>query len=84
MEGQTTESIEWKRSASYGPGPMAFFKILEEWREKGEFEGLELKNDEGAVVDLKVSHSSGEVRLVNGTNGHTNGLSNGVEAAVAA
>ena len=27
----------------YGGGPLRFFKILEEWRELGEFEGLTLE-----------------------------------------
>ena len=29
--------------STYGKGPMAFFRILAEWRENGEFSGLELR-----------------------------------------
>ena len=29
--------------SSYGKGPMPFFKLLDEWREAGDFAGLELR-----------------------------------------
>ena len=32
-----------KQNGSYGAGPVAFVKVLEQWREAGTFEGLELK-----------------------------------------
>jgi cation diffusion facilitator CzcD-associated flavoprotein CzcO len=34
--------------APYGAGSMAFFKVLEDWREKGEFAGLVMKEDRPA------------------------------------
>jgi len=30
------------QNANYGGGPVEFFSILEEWRERGDFAGLEL------------------------------------------
>jgi hypothetical protein len=30
--------------ASYGEGPMAFFRLMAEWREAGDFAGLELRS----------------------------------------
>lgn len=35
--------------SSYGKGPMAFFKLMAEWREKGDFAGLELRRAPAAV-----------------------------------
>jgi len=32
-----------KRNTSYGAGPVAFAKVLEDWRAAGELKGLELK-----------------------------------------
>ena len=32
-----------KQNGSYGAGPVAFVKVLEDWREAGELAGLELK-----------------------------------------
>ena len=31
------------QSAPYGAGSISFFKLLEKWREEGNFEGLELR-----------------------------------------
>ena len=40
-EGQPGDgSLLW---SSYGKGPMAFFKMMQEWREAGDFAGLELR-----------------------------------------
>lgn len=39
-EGQ--EGEKWLRGASYGKGSPAFFKLLEEWRDAGDLEGLEV------------------------------------------
>jgi cyclohexanone monooxygenase len=39
-EGRASDASS--RSASYGSGPVAFIKLLREWREEGEFTGLEL------------------------------------------
>ncbi len=39
-EGNVTDATS--RSAPYGAGPMAFIKLLQQWREAGDFEGLEL------------------------------------------
>ncbi|KAE9971820.1 hypothetical protein EG328_005351 [Venturia inaequalis] len=39
-EGQ--EGDKWLRGASYGKGSPAFFKLLEEWRDEGGLEGLEV------------------------------------------
>jgi cyclohexanone monooxygenase len=47
-EGKESESA--KRNATYGYGSQAFIKILEEWREKGELEGLDLKYFEKGEV----------------------------------
>ncbi|TID15520.1 cyclohexanone monooxygenase [Venturia nashicola] len=43
-EGQ--EGEKWLKGASYGKGSPAFFKLLEEWREEGALEGLEVVYDE--------------------------------------
>jgi len=40
-EGQPSQLAA--RNGSYGAGPVAFVKVLEEWREAGALEGLELK-----------------------------------------
>ncbi len=40
-EGQPSQLAA--RNGSYGAGPVAFVKVLEEWREVGALEGLELK-----------------------------------------
>ena len=31
-----------RRNGSYGAGPVAFVKVLEDWRAEGEMKGLEL------------------------------------------
>ena len=36
--------------SSYGKGPMAFFKMMAEWREAGDFAGLELRRAPAAAV----------------------------------
>ena len=41
-EGQTP-SPGAKYHVGYPAGPMAYFKYLDEWRESGEFEGLEFR-----------------------------------------
>ena len=38
--------------ASYGAGSMAFFEVLKDWRERGEFDGLEVRT---AAPELKAS-----------------------------
>ncbi|KAF2665466.1 FAD/NAD(P)-binding domain-containing protein [Microthyrium microscopicum] len=53
LEGDIDGSLLFKRSGNYGLGPIAFFKLMEEWREKGEFEGLQLTAFEGNVVEPK-------------------------------
>ena len=35
--------------ASYGAGSMAFFEVLKDWREKGEFDGLETRSGASAL-----------------------------------
>jgi cation diffusion facilitator CzcD-associated flavoprotein CzcO len=40
MEGQINNSVASQRASPYGLGPLAFCKIMEEWREKGDLEGL--------------------------------------------
>ena len=35
---------------SYGKGPMAFFEMMDEWRDKGDFAGLELRRAPAAAV----------------------------------
>jgi cyclohexanone monooxygenase len=32
------------KNSSYGAGPIAFLKVLEDWRASGELKGLELKS----------------------------------------
>jgi cyclohexanone monooxygenase len=39
-EGRTTERS--LRNSSYGGGPLAYFQLLAEWRNKGDLDGLEL------------------------------------------
>jgi cyclohexanone monooxygenase len=39
-EGQITDLA--RRASSYGSGPSAYFKLTEQWREKGDLAGLEL------------------------------------------
>jgi len=70
-EGKLEDSLIVKRFGNYGPGPMPFFKILEEWRTKGEFEGLELKDDKGIVDFKKEEKTSNVVNGVQSTNGET-------------
>ena len=38
-EGQPSPT--GRQAAPYAPGPIAFFKLLADWREAGTFEGLE-------------------------------------------
>lgn len=38
-----TPSLSAAKNAAYGGGSPAFLKILEDWRTKGEMEGLDLK-----------------------------------------
>jgi cyclohexanone monooxygenase len=40
-EGQINSELA-RRAASYGPGPNAYFRLLDEWRGKGDLAGLEL------------------------------------------
>jgi cation diffusion facilitator CzcD-associated flavoprotein CzcO len=45
MEGHVNTELRWQRSSSYGLGPIAFCKLMEEWRNNGDLEGLELTVD---------------------------------------
>ncbi|MEZ4333184.1 MAG: hypothetical protein R3F35_15595 [Myxococcota bacterium] len=40
-EGQPTEGPGWF-GGTFGGGPQAYFALLRAWRERGDFEGLEL------------------------------------------
>jgi hypothetical protein len=44
-EGKATRSNELFGGLRYGAGPMAFFKMLKDWRESGRLEGMELRKD---------------------------------------
>jgi cyclohexanone monooxygenase len=61
FEGQISESLRAKRSGSYAAGPLAFCTLLADWRDKGDFEGLELTTYETALAE--------QASTVNGTNG---------------
>jgi len=74
LEGQLNDSIVWQRSSSYGLGPLAFCKLMDEWREKGDMDGLQLTYFEPEAQSAKAD--AGET-LANGVNGHGN---TGVEA----
>jgi cyclohexanone monooxygenase len=43
-EGKATRSSELFGGLRYGAGPMAFFKMLKDWRESSRLEGMELRN----------------------------------------
>jgi len=43
-EGKATRSSELFGGLRYGAGPMAFFKMLKDWRESGRLEGMVLRN----------------------------------------
>lgn len=48
-EGRASDAAA--RSASYGAGPLAFVQLLREWRETGEFAGLELDGHHVSAAD---------------------------------
>ena len=39
------------RSMPYGPGPLAFIQILEDWRKQGEFDGLEFDGEPASAKE---------------------------------
>lgn len=41
LEGKLNDSIANKRRGNYGPGPLAFCKVMDEWREEGVLKGLQ-------------------------------------------
>lgn len=45
VDGKGEAKLRWYLGESYGPGWDAFQKLMQEWRDKGELEGLVLKND---------------------------------------
>jgi cyclohexanone monooxygenase len=89
LEGQITSNLKTKRSGNYAPGPLAFCKLMEDWRAKGDMEGLELTTDATAwkkeTNGVNGANGTNGTHAENGTNdlnGHlTNGESNGQSAA---
>jgi cyclohexanone monooxygenase len=85
LEGQLNDSIAWQRSSSYGLGPLAFCKLMEEWREKGDFEGLHF-----TYLEEQAEKAAAGEATTNGVNGHVdaavetqqNGVANGDRAPV--
>jgi cyclohexanone monooxygenase len=64
LEGKIFEDTRYQRSSSYGLGPMAFCKLQDDWRAKGDMEGLELTHD-------KNSWKKNDRMTTNGINGET-------------
>lgn len=48
LEGAINDSVKTKSKGNYGQGPLAFCRVMEEWREKGDLEGLECVKDDEA------------------------------------
>lgn len=63
LEGQANNSLRFQRSASYGLGPIAFCSLLNEWREKGDMEGLKLTYDKSAWKKDSVDGEVKDVRV---------------------
>ena len=38
----TVLDVTWLQDANYGAGPVAFFKVLDDWRADGTMQGLEI------------------------------------------
>jgi cyclohexanone monooxygenase len=51
LEGSINDSDKLRSRGNYGLGPLAFCKLMNEWREKGDFEGLVLEKDDKAWKD---------------------------------
>jgi cyclohexanone monooxygenase len=69
LEGQINDSLRFKRSSSYGLGPLAFCKLMDEWRAKGDMEGLELTYFAAKTATPTTNGVNG-VNGVNAINGH--------------
>jgi cyclohexanone monooxygenase len=65
LEGQLAQNLKAKRQGSYALGPLAFCKLMEDWRAKGDFEGLELTYDASAWA--KPTNGTTIANGVNGT-----------------
>lgn len=52
-------SLKAARNANYGYGSPAFIKILREWREKGDLEGLDVRFEEKEEENLQVNGVKG-------------------------
>jgi cyclohexanone monooxygenase len=48
LEGSINDSDKLRSRGNYGLGPLAFCKLMDEWKEKGDFEGLVVGKDEKA------------------------------------
>jgi cyclohexanone monooxygenase len=69
LEGKIFDDTRYQRSSSYGLGPMAFCKLQDDWREKGDMEGLALtyhKNSWDKRRDSKDLHANELNRPVDG------------------
>jgi cyclohexanone monooxygenase len=51
LEGKLNDSLLTKRYGTFGLGPLAFCKVMEEWREKGDLAGLDCVKDDKAWVE---------------------------------
>jgi cyclohexanone monooxygenase len=67
LEGQISESLKAKRKGNYAAGPLAFCTLLENWREKGDLEGLEV-----TTYDTALTEETGILNATNGVNGTHN------------
>lgn len=45
LEGKINDSLVLKRQGNFGAGPLAFCRVMEEWREEGGLKGLECVED---------------------------------------
>lgn len=46
LEGKINDNERTKSHGNYGKGPLEFCKVMEEWRSKGDLEGLDVVKDE--------------------------------------
>ncbi|KAF2395598.1 putative monooxygenase [Trichodelitschia bisporula] len=60
LEGTKQDDDRQRSFGNFGGGPLAFARLLEEWRAKGDMEGLEFTDGEGERVVWKVENAEVE------------------------
>jgi cyclohexanone monooxygenase len=53
LEGKLNDNLLTKRHGTFGAGPLAFCKVMEDWREKDDLAGLECVKNETAWVEAE-------------------------------